>query len=434
MLGAEIKIAARGRWRELLVCFGVDADFLRNTHGPCPGCGGKDRFRFDDHDGDGTFICSQGGGELLSGDGFTLLEHVKKWDFSKCISEVRRELHVPYVTSSEAAAPRLAAKAAAPKAKFAGDKLAQFAARWRPHVNTAWLADRSAIDPVGVSSCDFLSALYGGISEFEKLLNSSKNSVAHSAPISEKVLIFTNPKSQGQALWPDDKIPDRGPEGVWFLAQPVDGKFYENPRAQKQSRRSEESVLSWRYLVLESDRTRAIDWLAALVQLPLCISAVYTSGGHSIHALVRVAAPSLHEWRNFARELVPILVRLGADQQVASSAVRLTRLPGCLRGDQLQKLLYLNPDPQPKAITGLPVLRDSLSKIRLVAESYLSTSCAEIIERFGASNLTECIKALDRHKNIVSKSRDPVIRALEWFESSPIAADLLARLRSAKVK
>ena len=138
---------------------------------------------------------------------------------------------------------------------------------------------------------------------------------------------------------------------------------------------------------------------------------------------------SFHEWRNFARVLVPILVRLGADQQVASSAVRLTRLPGCLRGDRLQKLLYLNPDPPPQAITGLPVLRDSLAKIRLAAESYLSTSCAEVIERFSASDLTTCIEALDRHKKIVSKPREPVIRALEWFESSPIAAELLARLR-----
>ena len=168
------------------------------------------------------------------------------------------------------------------------------------------------------------------------------------------------------------------------------------------------------------------------MQLPLCISAIYTSGGHSIHALVRVAAPSLHEWRNFSKQIMPILVRLGADQQVVSSAIRLTRLPGCRRGERLQKLLYLNPDAPPQSIIGLPVQRESLAKIRLVAESYLSTSCAEIIERFGASNLTECIEALDRHENIVSKPRDPVMRALEWFESSPIAADLLRRL--AKVK
>lgn len=413
---ADVKTAARGRWRELLGRFGVDPDFLRNIHGPCPGCGGKDRFRFDDQDGDGTFLCSQGGGDLLSGDGFTLLQHIKKWDFSKCAAELGRELGL----ESSARPPDEyrrslgITKPAPPKAQFAGDKLTQFAARWRPHVNTAWLADRSAVDPVGVSSQDFLSALY------------SKG---------ERVLIFTNPKTQGQVLWPAEEIPRTGPAGVWFLAQPVDGKFHENPRATdedgraKQSRRAEESVLSWRYLVLESDKTRAIDWLAALVQLPLCISAIYTSGGHSIHALLRVAAPSLHEWRNFARVLVPILVRLGADQQVASSAVRLTRLPGCLRGDRLQKLLYLNPDPPPQAITGLPVLRDSLAKIRLAAESYLSTSCAEVIERFGASDLTTCIEALDRHKKIVCKPRDPVIRALEWFESSPIAAELLARLR-----
>jgi putative DNA primase/helicase len=158
---ADVKTAARGRWREILAQLGVDPDFLRNTHGPCPGCGGKDRFRFDDREGDGTFICSQGGGELLSGDGFTLLQHVKKWDFAKCATELRRELHVPYITSSagEYRSSLGIPKPAEAKPKFADDKLAQFAARWRPHINTAWLADRSAMDPA-YQLARFLLALY----------------------------------------------------------------------------------------------------------------------------------------------------------------------------------------------------------------------------------------------------------------------------------
>jgi len=72
----NVKKQARHHWVELLIAAGIDAKALRNVHVPCPGCGGKDRFRFDDHDGNGTFICSQGNGDNLSGDGFELLQHV----------------------------------------------------------------------------------------------------------------------------------------------------------------------------------------------------------------------------------------------------------------------------------------------------------------------------------------------------------------------
>ena len=72
---AEVNKHARGRWKEILPALGVPASFLKNEHGPCPGCGGKDRFRFDDLDGDGTFYCSGGGTENNHGDGLELLQH-----------------------------------------------------------------------------------------------------------------------------------------------------------------------------------------------------------------------------------------------------------------------------------------------------------------------------------------------------------------------
>ncbi|MBF0310175.1 MAG: toprim domain-containing protein [Magnetococcales bacterium] len=63
-----MKASARGRWPDILPRFGMGPEFLTGKHGPCPFCGGRDRFRFDDQDGDGTFICNQCG----AGDGFTL--------------------------------------------------------------------------------------------------------------------------------------------------------------------------------------------------------------------------------------------------------------------------------------------------------------------------------------------------------------------------
>lgn len=85
---SEVRSAARGQWSWVLAALGVDGDTLTHKHGPCPGCGGKDRFRYDDRDGLGTWICGGGGGDALSGDGFALLEHVHGWDIKTAFARV----------------------------------------------------------------------------------------------------------------------------------------------------------------------------------------------------------------------------------------------------------------------------------------------------------------------------------------------------------
>ena len=168
----------------------------------------------------------------------------------------------------------------------------------------------------------------------------------------EKVLIFSHLKSQGQLVWEadcSDVIQDahlpRGAKGVWFLPQPVTGTFHPNPREDnKLSRRSEEAVTSWRYLLLESDEADADDWLRCLIQMPLRISSICSSGGRSIHALVRVDASSKEDWDRCVGTIKPALVALGADPG-ALTAVRLSRLPQAKRGERAQTLLYLNPQP-----------------------------------------------------------------------------------------
>lgn len=52
---------ARGRWRSILPALGVPKEYLTGKHGPCPFCGGKDRYRFSDLNGGGNFICNQCG-------------------------------------------------------------------------------------------------------------------------------------------------------------------------------------------------------------------------------------------------------------------------------------------------------------------------------------------------------------------------------------
>jgi hypothetical protein len=176
----------------------------------------------------------------------------------------------------------------------------------------------------------------------------------------EKVIVFTKYQSQGQVVYEVGKssisdLPGGGPDGIWFLTNPVDGIEHLN-EDQKMSRRSKEAITAWRYLVLECDHEDKFPgvnslWLSALVQLPLKIAAIYTSGGKSVHALVRLDASSKEEWDAKRDKIKPILVPIGADPS-AMTAVRLSRLPQTLRGRMPQRLLYLNPQPD-----GTPIHR-----------------------------------------------------------------------------
>ncbi|CAM3985749.1 primase-helicase zinc-binding domain-containing protein [Rahnella victoriana] len=67
--------AAKGRWPQLLSALGITVA-PHGHHSPCPVCGGKDRFRFDNREGRGTWICNQCG----AGDGLNLVE--RKLDIS----------------------------------------------------------------------------------------------------------------------------------------------------------------------------------------------------------------------------------------------------------------------------------------------------------------------------------------------------------------
>jgi putative DNA primase/helicase len=61
---------ARGRWFDILVNVGINSRFLNKKNGPCPLCGGRDRWRWRDTNGDGTWVCTHcsvtGGGDGIS--------------------------------------------------------------------------------------------------------------------------------------------------------------------------------------------------------------------------------------------------------------------------------------------------------------------------------------------------------------------------------
>ena len=227
-----------------------------------------------------------------------------------------------------------------PKLVYEPERLKKIAGDLAEVVDLPWLANRSELDPAWVSATDFLARLYN-------------------AQAGERVLVFSEYKSQGQAVWPTESIPTGGREGVWFLAQPVDGKSRPNPRLGKMSRRSEESVLAWRWMVLESDEAPVRLWLGALARVVPRIAAITTSGGRSVHALVRVDAKTKKDWDEQKKRILG-LVTVGADPG-ALSAVRLTRLPACWRGEKEQKLLYFAPSAPALTIAEMFARRDVLS-------------------------------------------------------------------------
>ncbi len=100
MSPAEI---ATGRWHGILSALGIPSEFLTNKHGPCPICGGKDRYRFDNKEGRGTWYCNHCG----SGDGYSMLEKFHGWPFRKALDEVKRtagvvEVEKPVEENNEA--------------------------------------------------------------------------------------------------------------------------------------------------------------------------------------------------------------------------------------------------------------------------------------------------------------------------------------------
>ncbi len=85
-----VKQRAHGRWDEILAAGGVDERILKHRNGPCPLCGGTDRFQYTDKFGEGNYHCRQCG----AGGGFKLLQAVKGVDFNTVLCDVERCLGI----------------------------------------------------------------------------------------------------------------------------------------------------------------------------------------------------------------------------------------------------------------------------------------------------------------------------------------------------
>lgn len=100
----EISQRVRGRWEQVLLGLGVPKHHLSPRHTSCPVCGGKDRYRWSNHQGDGGFHCS---GPCGPGSAFDVLMRATGCDFN----EARRRI-AEYLAQHPKLLPAPASKSA----------------------------------------------------------------------------------------------------------------------------------------------------------------------------------------------------------------------------------------------------------------------------------------------------------------------------------
>ena len=78
----KVKDDSTGKWHGICAALGIKVGDGKHT--ACPMCGGKDRFRFDDKEGKGTWFCNG----CKAGDGFALVMGVLKCSFPEALEAV----------------------------------------------------------------------------------------------------------------------------------------------------------------------------------------------------------------------------------------------------------------------------------------------------------------------------------------------------------
>jgi RecA-family ATPase len=117
--------------------------------------------------------------------------------------------------------------------------------------------------------------------------------------------------------------------GVWVRINPLDGKGCKD-----------DNVTALRHTLIEADDQDLGKQLALIRQIRIPCSCVVHSGGRSIHALVRVDAATMEEYRTRVDYLYTVCRKNGLKVDSANrNPSRLSRLPGVIRGDGRQYII-----------------------------------------------------------------------------------------------
>ena len=140
-----------------------------------------------------------------------------------------------------------------------------------------------------------------------------------------------------------------GAAGAWVRINPV-----AEEGTGKIGTYRDADVREFIFFLLECDDLTVEEQLALFTHVALPISSIATSGGRSVHALVRADCADIETYRDFAKQISQSLRVFGVDPS-NSNPSRMTRLPGARRiidgrGDGFQRLLYLDAHPDGKPI------------------------------------------------------------------------------------
>lgn len=128
-------------------------------------------------------------------------------------------------------------------------------------------------------------------------------------------------------------IGDYKPEaGAWIRFNPLDGKGVKN-----------ENVTDYRYALVESDSIPVERQNAIIRELELPVATLVYSGGKSIHAVVKVEAETMEEYRKRVNYLYDVCKKNGLEVDTQNrNAARLSRMPGVVRNGKKQFLMATN--------------------------------------------------------------------------------------------
>lgn len=120
--------------------------------------------------------------------------------------------------------------------------------------------------------------------------------------------------------------------GAWIRFNPLDGKGVKN-----------ENVTDFRYALVESDCMTLEEQNALIRELELPVAIMVYTGGKSIHAIVKVDAPSYDEYRKRVDYLYSVCKKNGLeiDRQCRNPS-RLSRMPGVIRNGKKQYIIDRN--------------------------------------------------------------------------------------------
>lgn len=118
-------------------------------------------------------------------------------------------------------------------------------------------------------------------------------------------------------------------DGAWLRINPLDGQGI-----------ADKNVTKFKHVLVESDTLELEHQLSIYKELQLPVSALIHSGGKSIHAWVRVEAENLDQYKKRCAYVYEVLEAQGFEIDHSNkNPSRLSRLVGCMRGDNPQYLV-----------------------------------------------------------------------------------------------